>query len=993
MATVQEVYDSSQELQNLMKDIHGLFNKYVDSCGQFSDCIAGYKPHINDGTYSIIENAGANDPNMYSNMLKALDDAAKKPTNEYTAYMNKVMEYRAKLSDLLTESNKKDPPKFNNNDGKSLTVNSSTNAPTDVSANTTAKDAADAAKDVADGVKNANKTTPASGTNDTNPYDNIFYSAWDPRLARYDSFVNHENDGDNVIIPFASSQIASAFTDLIFKGEKAAAQEMLNLSKSGMPGYVVSHLLQQGQSKIPPLTDASTNTAATNAQKNGETSNKTGTQNVNNPTYDIGQSEKIPISMDPTLQYSGDNYGSRSIMNQYSLTKLMGGIGTVIPGVMAMNYMYDIRDRRRFYDLTVNQAAGNDPLSIHNPTVSNIIKWSNADKWGRTPYSYQDFVFNKWFGIIPNNRLITFRRYTVPCYDNLNFESMWGKIETVETDSNGKVVDAHPNPPSDTPTGTFSPVASVVSYFGGESGNTLSSFLNFTSGLKWRDLESKIHDVSGDEGEDPQQVVDRLFEGNGTGYGSADHSVFNGMLKNASLLSSKIMSFGKFGMSINGSFGQSEAVMMKTYNAQEDPYGSGNLFANRIQGPINRIQTTKARDAGIEFEQSFTLKVSYVGKAIGGINPKAALLDCLGNAMEMVSPTAVFWGGGHRFMITPHTYPFHDGGWRGNFMEAIYNGKFLGNNGALSIIGSGIKKFATNPNTGEFDVNALTGSISGGIGSILGAISAGLSAIGSAIGIGGIGDLMSSAANWLSGKGGQIGGDAAVNAGKTKFGNMVNNLSTMWHDRCLQATQFPTIKGMGALLSGEPVGEWHLTIGNPLNPIMVCGNLICSKMQVEWDEELGPDDFPNGFTVTYTIEHGMPRDKDAIQSMFNRGMGRFYALPDYVRMSSDLETSVDKYTGGSDGHTGTMAYKNAGAIKKLAKQQNVPTSGYNKVVVQGGTPLKTHGNPNTQLITTFTPVATATTTLGNLRKQVFTNESGMRPIIRAIGSIAKQSAS
>jgi len=40
-------------------------------------------------------------------------------------------------------------------------------------------------------------------------------------------------------------------------------------------------------------------------------------------------------------------------------------------------------------------------------------------------------------------------------------------------------------------------------------------------------------------------------------------------------------------------------------------------------------------------------------KAIGGINPKAAILDVMGNCLEMVSPHAVFWGGGHHFQISP----------------------------------------------------------------------------------------------------------------------------------------------------------------------------------------------------------------------------------------------------------------------------------------------------------------------------------------------------
>ena len=45
---------------------------------------------------------------------------------------------------------------------------------------------------------------------------------------------------------------------------------------------------------------------------------------------------------------------------------------------------------------------------------------------------------------------------------------------------------------------------------------------------------------------------------------------------------------------------------------------------------------------------------------------------------------------------------------------------------------------------------------------------------------------------------------------------------------------------------------------------IVVGNLICEKMDVQFGEELGPDDFPTELKVVYTLQHGMQRDKKAI---------------------------------------------------------------------------------------------------------------------------------
>jgi hypothetical protein len=72
-------------------------------------------------------------------------------------------------------------------------------------------------------------------------------------------------------------------------------------------------------------------------------------------------------------------------------------------------------------------------------------------------------------------------------------------------------------------------------------------------------------------------------------------------------------------------------------------------------------------------------------------------------------------------------------------------------------------------------------------------------------------------------------------------------------------------------LSDRPVGEWHLVVGNPMNPIMVMGDLLCSNCKMVFDTEIGPEDFPTGITFTVSLQQGKPRDKVAIERMFNLG--------------------------------------------------------------------------------------------------------------------------
>ena len=82
-----------------------------------------------------------------------------------------------------------------------------------------------------------------------------------------------------------------------------------------------------------------------------------------------------------------------------------------------------------------------------------------------------------------------------------------------------------------------------------------------------------------------------------------------------------------------------------------------------------------------------------------------------------------------------------------------------------------------------------------------------------------------------------------------------------------------------SLLTGDPTGQWHVTVGNPLNPIMVIGNLACTGTKVSFDGPMGLQDFPEKMFVEVTLKPGRPRDKADIESMFNAGRGRFYLQP------------------------------------------------------------------------------------------------------------------
>ena len=79
-----------------------------------------------------------------------------------------------------------------------------------------------------------------------------------------------------------------------------------------------------------------------------------------------------------------------------------------------------------------------------------------------------------------------------------------------------------------------------------------------------------------------------------------------------------------------------------------------------------------------------------------------------------------------------------------------------------------------------------------------------------------------------------------------------------------------------ALLRNTPTGNWHLVVGNPLDPIATIGNLCVESTDVSWGPVLQGDDFPSSIKFEVRMRHGMPRDIGSIQTMFNAGKGRIY---------------------------------------------------------------------------------------------------------------------
>lgn len=393
-------------------------------------------------------------------------------------------------------------------------------------------------------------------------------------------------------------------------------------------------------------------------------------------------------------------------------------------------------------------------------TVKSLVESSQAGDMGIAYYSYADFMYCRDLGKLPNNHLITLRRFAYPCSD-----------EILSTPNTPGLAEHH-----------SADIGRLIGWFGNEE-NKLDDILKYSFGMNWKELKAEIQQINGNADNSSQGILGKVM--NTFMNDSYAKGAMQGTTETHNL-------FGKY--SKGGPY--SGAEWLTQYDS------------NKVYGPLNVIDQTTIRDTGLKFEHSITLTFNYELRSYNGINPRAALLDLLANILTVCGNTGRFWGGSVNFIGPTGANGFQN--------LAIYNAK----------------------NPEEF-IQGLQTDISKGLSKMM--------------------DMFKNPKNALSGA-----------------KNMLNNALSILAGGALNALGRPNMYAIKSLLSPSPTGMWHLTVGNPKNPILSCGNLIMENAEVQHYGALGFDDFPTGIKVTVTLKHGKPRDIASIEHMYTMGRDRIY---------------------------------------------------------------------------------------------------------------------
>lgn len=482
---------------------------------------------------------------------------------------------------------------------------------------------------------------------------------------------------------------------------------------------------------------------------------------------------------------------------------------------------YDISETKQELEKITPKESRNPSARMIIDTTSKItgVKGEPAYLDPTSPYRGQiynvkDFIFCKHYGIIPNNRMLTLRRFPYPTLDSLRTlpnesieftlkdSKVSTKKETVELLDRVRDANASEN--------STLPVCQAVTYFGEGTGNNLSTILSISTGLKFEyETQEKLKDQkTGDPGLMNSPFGDLIKSFIQSGNSNLDvESLDNlfGTLTAPELNEKRLKRF-----------------LLDAATTEDGPL-SKKFFVN-----VNTVNQMMVRKLGFSGgTDSFTINFEYNLTSVGTINTKLLFLDLMTNLLSLGADYGQFLSPELRLQQTNVGIGFPGGA--AGYAKAIVD--------PLGYVKDRVSGMLSSDNINRIRTAEKKVSEE-------------------------IEKAMEEAKAY------------ANNSEKNeipKDGHFFRALSIMISEQFMKKIYFQPI-----MLSGYPTGDWHLVVGNPLNPIAMVGNLVCTNVKITLNDDLGPDDFPTEIKASFTLSPGRQRHRGDWESMFNRGNGRLY---------------------------------------------------------------------------------------------------------------------
>lgn len=507
----------------------------------------------------------------------------------------------------------------------------------------------------------------------------------------------------------------------------------------------------------------------------------------------------------------------RSLFNPYNSVHVIGMTENV-------PLLYDQKE-------SANNVANDRETNLSDCSISRLVRESSKKQsiLGQARYKYADFAFCKDLGM-PNNRLITLRKFSTPVGDYIFRAAATIKAADEKDDKYDK------------PFTTPGDIGRLCCYFDTDD-NKLEDILKYSFSGSWKHMDASLQQLDSQEDKNVSplgQIINALNP-------SMNSSIASGFSSGENSLIGKAFS-SWFGWKTDAYYSKE---LLKPQNWDE----------HRIFTPINTVQSMEKYEGKLEFKHEFTLVFSYKLRSYQNINPKSAMLDLIANILATTYNRGNFWGGRNEIVGAQP----NKSGWN-KAMAMVKGGeKYIG--GIIDALASG-----------TFDLGPLLGSISSQAANIAQ----------------GIGQEMANLTKDPKKTLQSMYGSAKYYLQKYGVTGAIKGLLQNQLGR-------PEIYAFQTILDGSNTGFWHVTIGNPLNPIASIGNLIVKDTQIQHLGPLGIDDFPTELKVTVTLAHARPRDAVAIERMYTKGVGAIYIpLTAYGNKGKVFKTDIKEEVGSLD---------------------------------------------------------------------------------------------
>lgn len=248
-------------------------------------------------------------------------------------------------------------------------------------------------------------------------------------------------------------------------------------------------------------------------------------------------------------------------------------------------------------------------LRQHNDiSVKGLVEASKHGALSRTPYSYADFMYCKYLNRVPNNYLITLRRFANPVMDNIRPVGRGRKKAGYNR------------------SGIAHPIGTMVTWLG-VSGNDMGNILKYSYSMAFEEKTAGWQQITKEGGEG---ILNSL---------EAGLNPSTRKLWQQGFANNPLDTFVPGLMHNSGAGGPYQ---------YPGGYGPHNQEPYKTYGPIDRVKKNYMRgNDGLSWDMKFSITFDYELRAYNGINPRQAMLDLIASILSTTYTTGGFWPGGY----------------------------------------------------------------------------------------------------------------------------------------------------------------------------------------------------------------------------------------------------------------------------------------------------------------------------------------------------------